>query len=156
MNENKKILNLKDLSKKIAFFKKQKKKVVLCHGVFDILHIGHIKHFESAKQNGDILIVGLNSDKSVTNLKGIGRPINSQKDRIIMLTALESVDYVVIFEEDTPHKLIEVLKPDILVKGSDYKGKNVIGEDIVKEVRLIEFVKNKSTTKLINKIREMD
>lgn len=147
---------LDELSKICNDLKSRKKKIVFTNGCFDILHSGHASYLEKAKQNGDILIVGLNSDKSVTNLKGIGRPINSQKDRIIMLTALESVDYVVIFEEDTPHKLIEVLKPDILVKGADYKGKDVIGEDIVKEVKLIEFVKNKSTTKLINKIREMD
>lgn len=147
---------LDEISKICINLKSRNKRIVFTNGCFDILHSGHINYLEKAKQNGDILIVGLNSDKSVTNLKGINRPINTQKDRIIMLTALESVDYVVTFEEDTPYKLIESLKPDILVKGADYNGKEVIGEDIVKEVKLIEFVKNKSTTNLINKIREMD
>ena len=98
------------------------------------------------------MIIGLNSDLSVKNLKGKNRPINSQSNRAYILAALEVVDYVVIFDEDTPLKLIELIKPDILVKGSDYNGKEVIGSEIAKELRLVEFIQNSSTSEIIKKI----
>jgi D-beta-D-heptose 7-phosphate kinase/D-beta-D-heptose 1-phosphate adenosyltransferase len=132
--------------------KNKNKKIIFTNGCFDILHIGHVQYLEKAKSFGDILIIGLNSDLSVKNLKGKNRPINSQSDRAYILAALEVVDYVVIFDEDTPLKLIELIKPDILVKGSDYKGKEVIGSEIAKELRLVEFIQNSSTSEIIKKI----
>ena len=120
--------------------KNNNKIIGLCHGCFDIIHFGHIKYLETAKSLGDILILGLNSDKSVSSLKGDQRPINIQGDRAYILAALEAVDYVVIFEEETPYKLIKEVKPNILVKGSDYSGREVAGEDLVEELVLVEFI----------------
>ena len=119
------------------------------------MHIGHVQYLETAKSYGDILILGLNSDRSVTSIKGKGRPINTQLDRAYMLAALEAVDYVVVFDEDTPYDLIKAVKPDVLVKGSDYEGKKVVGQDIAAELKLVEFVDGKSTTKTIEKIRKL-
>ncbi len=133
--------------------KKENKKIVFTNGCFDILHIGHVKYLQKAKTLGDVLIVGVNSNDSVKRLKGDTRPINDEYDRAYLLASLEAVDYVIIFEEDTPYELIKMIKPDILVKGKDYEGKEVIGSDIAKEVKLIEFVNGKSTTNIINKIR---
>ena len=103
---------------------------------------------------GDILVVGLNSDNSVRELKGKDRPVNVQYDRAAMLCAMEFVDFVVIFDELTPHELIKAIKPDILVKGADYKGKEVVGSEFAKRVELIEFIEGKSTTKIIEKIKK--
>ncbi len=105
---------------------------------------------------GDKLIVGLNSNSSVTRLKGKSRPINDEYDRAYLLASLEIVDFVVIFNEDTPYNLIKELKPDVLVKGADYKDKDVVGSDIAKEVKLIEFVEGKSTTNIIKKAKIND
>ena len=129
------------------------RKIVFTNGCFDIIHYGHIKYLEAAKSLGDILILGLNSDKSVTSLKGDDRPINIQDDRAYILAALEAVDYVVIFDEDTPYNLIKKIKPNILVKGSDYSGKNVVGEDLVEELVLVEFIEGRSSTNIINKMK---
>jgi len=131
------------------------KKIIFTNGCFDILHIGHIKYLEEAKSYGDILIVGVNSDDSVRRLKGESRPINSEDDRAYILASLEAVDYVVKFTEDTPYNLIRAIEPDILVKGGDYEGKDVVGQDIAKELRLVQFVDGKSTTKIIAKIGEI-
>jgi D-beta-D-heptose 7-phosphate kinase/D-beta-D-heptose 1-phosphate adenosyltransferase len=131
------------------------RKIVFTNGCFDVIHLGHIKYLEAAKSMGDILILGLNSDKSVTSLKGEDRPINNQWDRAYILAALEVVDFVVIFDEDTPYNLIELIKPNILVKGSDYKGKYVVGSDLVDELVLIEFIKGRSSTNIINKIKKV-
>ena len=129
------------------------KKVVFTNGCFDILHVGHVKYLEVAKSFGDILIVGLNSDASVTRLKGPTRPINTSDDRAYILAALESVDYVVPFEEDTPYELIKKVLPNVLVKGGDYKGKDVVGADIADELKLVDFVDGKSTTNTIKRIQ---
>ncbi|PHR71970.1 MAG: bifunctional heptose 7-phosphate kinase/heptose 1-phosphate adenyltransferase [Arcobacter sp.] len=129
------------------------KKVVFTNGCFDILHKGHVSYLNIAKSFGDVLIVGLNSDASVRALKGENRPVNEEDDRAYMLSALESVDYVVVFNEDTPYELIKKIQPHTLVKGADYEGKVVVGSDIAKETRLVEFVEGKSTTKLIEKIK---
>jgi D-beta-D-heptose 7-phosphate kinase/D-beta-D-heptose 1-phosphate adenosyltransferase len=134
--------------------KEKNKKVVFTNGCFDILHKGHVSYLDIAKSFGDILILGLNSDASVKRLKGEDRPINNQDDRAFVLAALESVDYVVIFDEDTPYNLIKSVSPDILVKGGDYEGKEVVGSDIAKEVRLVNFVDGKSTTNIIKKIQK--
>jgi D-beta-D-heptose 7-phosphate kinase / D-beta-D-heptose 1-phosphate adenosyltransferase len=129
------------------------KKIIFTNGCFDILHIGHVRYLETAKSYGDILILGLNSDRSVTSIKGKGRPINIQLDRAYILAALEAVDYVVVFDEDTPYDLIKAVKPDVLVKGSDYEGKEVVGQDIARELKLVQFIDAKSTSKTIKKIR---
>ncbi|WP_169779446.1 D-glycero-beta-D-manno-heptose-7-phosphate kinase [Campylobacter curvus] len=132
------------------------KKAVFTNGCFDILHAGHTRYLAKARDFGDILIVGLNSDASVRRLKGESRPINSQLDRACVLSGLGFVDYVVIFDEDTPLELIKKLSPDILVKGADYEGKEVVGSDIVKDVRLVEFVDGKSTSAIVKRIKDAD
>ena len=130
------------------------KKIIFTNGCFDILHAGHVRYLEIAKSYGDILILGLNSDRSVSALKGEGRPINSQMDRAYILAALEAVDYVVVFDDDTPYDLIKAIKPHVLVKGGDYEGKEVVGQDIADELKLVQFVDGKSTTKTIEKIQK--
>ncbi|EJP74518.1 D-glycero-beta-D-manno-heptose-7-phosphate kinase [Campylobacter sp. FOBRC14] len=132
------------------------KKAVFTNGCFDILHAGHTRYLAKARDFGDILIVGLNSDASVRRLKGESRPINSQLDRACVLSGLGFVDYVVIFDEDTPLELIKKLRPDILVKGADYEGKEIVGSDIVKDVRLVEFVDGKSTSAIVKRIKDAD
>jgi len=134
--------------------KTRNKKIIFTNGCFDILHAGHVRYLETAKSYGDILILGLNSDRSVTALKGEGRPINIQMDRAYILAALEAVDYVVVFDEDTPYDLIKAVKPHVLVKGGDYEGKQVVGQDIADELKLVQFVDGKSTTKTIEKIQK--
>jgi len=129
------------------------KKIVFTNGCFDILHRGHVSYLDVAKSFGDVLILGLNSDDSVRRLKGDSRPINNQEDRGFILAALESVDYVVNFYEDTPYELIKLIKPDVLVKGADYEDKEVVGSDIAGEVRLVTFIDGKSTTSTIDKIK---
>ncbi len=129
------------------------KKVVFTNGCFDILHVGHVKYLQIAKSFGDILIVGLNSDESVSRLKGPTRPVNIAEDRAYLLAALEAVDYVVPFVEDTPYNLIKMIAPDTLVKGGDYEGKAVIGTEFAGELKLVDFVDGKSTTKTIEKIQ---
>jgi len=141
---------IKTLAKKLH---SKGKKIVFTNGCFDILHAGHVKYLEEAKSYGDILILGLNADSSVKKLKGPSRPINTQDDRAYILASLESVDYVVIFEEETPYELIKLVQPHILVKGGDYEGKDVVGQDIAQELRLVQFVDGKSTTKIIQRIQ---
>ncbi len=133
----------------------KKRNIVFTNGCFDILHIGHIKYLEKAKSFGDILIVGLNSDESIRRLKGNNRPINTQNDRAYILASLEVIDYLVIFDEDTPINLINLIQPDILTKGGDYEGKELVGQDIAKEIKLISFIEGKSTTKVIQKIKDL-
>lgn len=133
--------------------KNSQKKVVFTNGCFDILHFGHISYLKKARSFGDVLIVGLNSNDSIKRLKGDTRPINDEVDRMQILQELECVDFVIIFDEDTPLDLIKKIKPDILVKGGDYKGKEVVGSEIVKDVRLVEFIPNKSTSNIIKKIQ---
>lgn len=132
----------------------QGKKIVFTNGCFDILHVGHVKYLEVAKSYGDVLILGLNADSSVRKLKGPTRPINTQDDRAYILASLESIDYVVIFEEETPYELIKLIKPHVLVKGGDYEGKEVVGQDIADELKLVQFVDGKSTTNTIKRIQE--
>ncbi len=136
--------------------KKQGKKVVFTNGCFDILHAGHIEILKKAKEKGDILIVGLNSDKSIKKIKGRKRPIMDEKDRALILDSIKFVDYVVLFDEETPYNLIKEIKPDVLVKGSDYKINEVVGADIVikngGEVFLVPLLKGKSTSKIIEEV----
>lgn len=132
-------------------------KVVFTNGCFDIMHLGHIDYLEKARSIGDKLVVGLNSDQSVRRLKGESRPINNLYARSSMLAALEFVDVVIPFEEDTPLSLISLLLPDVLVKGNDYTIENIVGADVVIEnggsVETIELVKGYSTTTIINKLK---
>jgi D-beta-D-heptose 7-phosphate kinase/D-beta-D-heptose 1-phosphate adenosyltransferase len=147
-----KIKNFEQIERIAKRLNEQGRNVIFTNGCFDILHRGHATYLQKAKELGDILILGLNSDESIRRLKGAERPINSLEDRAFLIGALESVDFVVPFWEDTPYELIRLVKPNILVKGADYKGKEVIGSDIAKEVVLIDFVAGKSTTNLIEKI----
>ncbi|VAY87047.1 ADP-heptose synthase / D-glycero-beta-D-manno-heptose 7-phosphate kinase [hydrothermal vent metagenome] len=148
------IKNFEEIGCIVKRLKKQNKKIVFTNGCFDILHKGHVSYLDVAKSYGDVLILGLNSDESVKRLKGNSRPINNQEDRGFILAALESVDYVINFSEDTPYELIKIVKPDILVKGADYKDKKVVGSDIVREVKLVTFCKGKSTTQTIDTIKK--
>lgn len=152
---NKKITDIEKL-KEILNKKNNGKKIVFTNGCFDILHRGHVEYLQKAKELGDLLVLGLNSDSSVKRLKGESRPINNEKDRAIILSALECVDYIIIFDEDTPFELIKNLKPDILVKGGDYKIENVVGREYAKETVLIDFVDGYSTTKIIKNINNIN
>ncbi|MEW6686083.1 MAG: D-glycero-beta-D-manno-heptose 1-phosphate adenylyltransferase [Candidatus Edwardsbacteria bacterium] len=151
-----KIITLPDLIPLRNQAKKEQKKVVFTNGVFDILHRGHIEYLQKAKRLGDILIVGLNSDASTKRIKGEKRPIVPQEDRAVILSALACVDYVCLFDEDTPLKLIEAILPDILVKGADWKVEEIVGKEIVEraggKVVQIDFLEGKSTSGLINRI----
>ena len=142
-----------EISTIVKRYKAQGKRVVFTNGCFDILHVGHVKYLQIAKSFGDVLIVGLNSDASVSRLKGPSRPVNMVEDRAYLLAALEAVDFVVPFEEDTPYELIKMIAPDVLVKGGDYEGKKVVGTEFARELKLVEFVDGKSTTKTIEKIQ---
>ncbi len=134
------------------------KKIVFTNGCFDILHAGHVEYLRKAKALGDCLVIGVNSDASIKRLKGESRPVNSLSDRIVLLSALEFVDYVIAFEEDTPYELIQAIKPNILVKGGDYQVKDIVGADLVKEnggsVMTIPLVEGRSTTGIIKKIKK--
>jgi len=147
------IKSFEDIKLVVDRYKKSGKKVVFTNGCFDILHVGHVKYLQIAKSFGDILIVGLNSDESVSRLKGPTRPINIADDRAYLLAALEAVDFVVPFSEDTPYNLIKMLSPDTLVKGGDYKGKEVVGTEFSGELKLVDFVDGKSTTRTIERIQ---
>jgi len=153
----KKILSLKNLRNRILSLKKQGKAVVFTNGCFDILHYGHIAYLEKAKSLGDILIVAVNSDSSVKKIKGRQRPIIPLKDRIRVISSLECVDFTSSFNQETPLSLIKALKPDILVKGTDWKKKNIVGAKFVQsyggKIARIKFIKNHSTTDIIHKIK---
>ncbi len=149
------IKNFDEIRKLIKIYKNQNKKIVFTNGCFDILHKGHVSYLDIAKSYGDILIVGVNSDKSVKTLKGENRPINNQNDRAYILASLESVDKVVIFDENTPYELIKIIRPHVLVKGGDYKGKKVVGEDIADTLKLVDFIDGKSTTTTIQKLKDV-
>lgn len=151
-----KVITLEKLLPILEREKKNNKKVVFTNGCFDIFHIGHAKYLRDASNYGDLLVVGVNSDKSVKRLKGKNRPIMDEEERMELLASLEFVSYVVLFDEDTPYELIKHIKPHILAKGEDYKDKEVVGRDIVEqnngEVILCPFTKNKSTSEIIKKI----
>jgi len=151
-----KIKTLPDAKKEINGLKVMGKKIVFTNGCFDILHVGHARYLYEAKGLGDYLIVAVNSDRSVKAIKGPERPINKQNDRAEMLAALGCVDGVIIFDDETPLKVIEYLMPDMLVKGGDWKIEDIVGSDIIiasgGEVRSIDFVEGFSTTGIIQKI----
>lgn len=151
-----KIKKIKELKKIISHLKAKGKKIVFTNGCFDLLHYGHVKYLQDAKRKGDILVVAVNSDASVRRIKGNNRPIVSQLDRLKIIAALESVDYTVLFKEDTPLKTIKLLKPDILVKGKDYSRDNIVGADFVADykgkVSTIPLAKGRSSSNLIKKL----
>ena len=132
----------------------QNRKVVFTNGCFDILHKGHVVYLEKAKRLGDVLVVGLNTDASVRRLKGESRPINPQEARAAVMAALESVDYVVMFDEDTPADLIRDVMPDVLVKGGDYKIEDIVGRENAGQTVTIPFEEGFSTTNIINRSRQ--
>jgi len=153
---NNKIKTASALKKRLVSLKNEGKSIVFTNGCFDILHYGHVKYLQEAKNTGNILVVAVNSDSSVKKLKGPSRPIVGQKNRTRVLSALESVDFVTIFSEDTPLKLIKLLKPDILVKGGDWDKKSIVGGRLVQswggKVISLPYVKGQSTTNIIDKI----
>lgn len=142
----------------IPHIQKQGKTIVFTNGCFDIIHAGHVQYLEHAKTLGDILVIGLNSDASVRRLKGETRPINNQNNRAIVLSALHSVDYVIIFDEDTPYELIKALQPDVLVKGGDWQPESIVGADIVQakggKVFSLPFWDGLSTTNILKALNE--
>jgi len=152
------LLTAEEMRKEIVKLQKAGKRVVFTNGVFDILHIGHLTYLEEAGNLGDVLVVGVNSDASVKVNKGDKRPINSEKNRAYVLLGTKFVNYAVIFDEKTPEKLLDVLKPDVHVKGGDYKKEDLPETKIVEgnggEVKILSFVDNVSTTQIINKIIE--
>ena len=137
---------------------RQKKQIVFTNGCFDLLHIGHVRYLQEAKKLGDLLVVGVNSDASVKRLKGEQRPVQSEDDRAEILSALLCVDYSIIFPEDTPLELIQLIKPHVLVKGGDWKPEAIVGSDVVLasggRVLSLNFVDGRSTTQIISKIEK--
>jgi D-beta-D-heptose 7-phosphate kinase/D-beta-D-heptose 1-phosphate adenosyltransferase len=150
------VVGVRKLSKLRTTMRRQRKKVVFTNGAFDIIHRGHVEYLQAARRLGDVLIVGLNTDSSIRRIKGRGRPVNSSKDRAIVLAALSCVDFVCFFREDTPYKLIRVLVPDILVKGADWKVDEIVGKDVVEsrggKVKTIRFIHGRSTTNTIERV----
>jgi len=160
MSGRNKILSLEKAIAQINDWKKRGKNVVFSNGCFDILHAGHVDYLEKAKELGDYLVIGLNSDDSVSRIKGPLRPIINEEFRAIMLSGLACVDMVVFFNEDTPYELIKELLPDILVKGKDYEISNIVGADIVLQhggkVETIELTEGLSTSTIIKKIKQLN
>lgn len=151
-----KIICEKDLNNLILKWREENKKIVFTNGCFDLLHLGHVDYLAKAKDLGDRLIIGVNTDSSVKRLKGKNRPLQDENSRLHILAALHSVDAVVLFDEDTPYELIKKIQPDILVKGADYKIENIVGYDIVTSrggsVKTIEFIEGYSTTNIEQRI----
>ena len=151
-----KIVSLKALLSKLPALRRQKKVIAFTNGCFDLMHEGHVSYLEKAKKNSRILIVGLNSDKSIQTIKGKNRPICPQRSRAAVLASLACVDFVILFDEATPYKLIAAIGPDVLVKGADYKANEVAGADIMKarggKIELLPLVKGFSTTQIVKKI----
>jgi len=160
MSSSQKIIDWQGVVGKLKEWRSKKEKIVFTNGCFDILHLGHIDYLEKAKSLGTRLIIGLNSDRSVTKLKGTGRPIYEQEARARILAALEFVDVVIMFDQETPYDLINHVKPDVLVKGNDYLAGNIVGVDIVKsnggEVVTINLVEGYSTSAVIEKINRLN
>jgi D-beta-D-heptose 7-phosphate kinase/D-beta-D-heptose 1-phosphate adenosyltransferase len=149
-----KILNWHELKKVVDSLKTDGKRVVFTNGCFDIIHVGHIRYLKEAKALGDVLIVGLNSDNSVSIIKPT-RPINPQNHRAEVLSSLEMVDYVTLFDEETPYELIKLINPDILVKGGDWKKEDIVGSDIAKETYSLPYIEGVSTSGIIEKIKRL-
>jgi len=152
------IFGLEFLMKNIDQWKNENKKIVFTNGCFDLIHLGHIELLARSSDLGDVLIIGVNSDSSIQKLKGENRPIIEEDSRVKQLAALEFVDAIVLFHEDTPQKLIEKIKPDVITKGGDYKAENVVGNEIVTQqngqVVIIPLTQGYSTTSILKKIKD--
>lgn len=153
MNHTLKLKNLKELQEQLLMQRKKHNKIVFTNGCFDILHMGHIQYLSEAKELGDFLVVAVNTDRSVKSLnKGMNRPVNSEMDRVLQIAALQMVDAVILFDEDTPLELLEQIRPDILVKGGDYIPEQIVGREYARETKVLSFREGYSTTYLIEKI----
>ena len=157
MNSVQKIYSREDLVQQVKAWQSQNQRIVFTNGCFDILHLGHVDYLEKARQLGDKLIVGVNTDTSVSRLKGPYRPLQDEMSRARIMASLLFIDAVILFGEETPYELIKALLPDILVKGDDYSVRNIVGQDIVLqnggEVKTIALVKGYSTTNVIDKVK---
>jgi D-beta-D-heptose 7-phosphate kinase/D-beta-D-heptose 1-phosphate adenosyltransferase len=157
INYQNKIISIEDIPSVLGTINRKSKKIIFTNGCFDIIHYGHVKLLWEAKALGDLLFLGLNSDKSINRIKGPCRPINPEFERSHVLASLQMIDYITIFEEDTPMRLIKIIKPDILVKGGDWTPDSVVGSGFVAEyggqVKIIPLVDGLSTTNTINKLK---
>lgn len=148
-----------DLMRLLSFYRFKNLKVVFTNGCFDLIHLGHVKYLSQAADLGNILIVGLNSDSSVIKIKGHGRPVLDQESRAMTLAAFSFVNNIVLFDEETPYKLIKQIRPDILVKGGDYNPEEIVGYDIVKEnggeIKMLDFIEGYSTSGILEKINKV-
>jgi rfaE bifunctional protein nucleotidyltransferase chain/domain len=158
-NIESKIFSWESLQKQLAVWRFKERKIVFTNGCFDILHLGHIEYLARARDLGGVLVIGLNSDDSVHRITGPHRPLNNEHARALTLASLFFVDAITVFEEETPYELIKVVRPDILVKGKDYKESEIVGSDIVKsyggKIVTMELVKGYSTTNFIEKARKL-
>lgn len=148
------ILKGKELKEEREKLRAAGKRLVFTNGCFDILHVGHVRYLRSARELGDVLMVALNTDQSVSRIKP-GRPVISEGQRAEMVASLEMVDYVTLFDEDTPYELIKLLGPDVLVKGGDWKREEIVGSDIVPETYSLPYIKGVSTTEIMEKIKRL-
>jgi D-beta-D-heptose 7-phosphate kinase/D-beta-D-heptose 1-phosphate adenosyltransferase len=149
-----KIVDRADIKEVIAGENNKGRKIVFTNGCFDLIHIGHVRYLSEAKRLGDILVIGLNADKSISRIKP-GRPVTPEAQRAEVLSALAMVDYIVLFSEDTPYELIKEVRPHVLVKGADWEKDDIVGNDIVKDVRTIPFTEGISTTGILKKIQDL-
>jgi D-beta-D-heptose 7-phosphate kinase/D-beta-D-heptose 1-phosphate adenosyltransferase len=149
------LLSISSVARVVGAYRRRGKRIVFTNGVFDILHRGHVEYLSKAKTFGDILVVGLNTDASVRRLKGKNRPVQTERDRVAILLALRSVDHVVLFSTDTPAQLISLVRPDVLVKGADYKERDIVGAEFVRsyggKVRRVRLTPGRSTTGIIRR-----
>jgi rfaE bifunctional protein nucleotidyltransferase chain/domain len=148
------ILTWAESGETVRKLREDSRKIVFTNGCFDIIHIGHVRYLREAKALGDVLIIGMNSDRSVSVIKP-GRPVNPQDQRAEVLASLDMVDYVVLFNEATPYELIKLVQPDVLVKGGDWKKEEIIGSDIAKETLSLPYIKGISTTEIIDRIKKL-
>jgi D-beta-D-heptose 7-phosphate kinase/D-beta-D-heptose 1-phosphate adenosyltransferase len=154
LNSSKKIVGWSALKRQVAAARRKRKTIVFTNGCFDLIHAGHLRVLTECKKHGDILVLGLNSDSSVRWLKGPKRPILKQNERAELLAGFEVVDYVTIFSQGTPEKLIQMIQPDVLVKGGDWKADQIVGADVAKKVVRVPLVKGKSTSAIIEMIAQ--
>ena len=154
ISSEKKIIGVAALKKELSALRKAGRTIAFTNGCFDLMHVGHVTYLQKAKKGNRVLVVGLNSDQSIHRIKGPSRPIVHQKSRAAVLFALACVDFVVLFNKETPYALIKTLRPDVLIKGADYKGQKVVGSDLVKRTELIALVKGFSTSKIVAKIKK--
>lgn len=154
--QSKIVYDYQELANNLAYWRFKDLKVVFTNGCFDILHRGHVEYLAKAASLADVMVVGLNTDSSVTRLKGASRPVQDENSRALILASLSFVTKVVLFDEDTPYELIKFVQPDVLVKGSDYKAENIVGYDVVKarngEIVTIDLVEGYSTTAIVRKL----